>query len=79
MTTKKPPEFTADDEQKAMLGFHCEDTVRDAYLAHYDNPEFCGRIDAVPMDRFRKEVRTTRGNPRMLKALLIFLDVDPHP
>ena len=72
VTTKAPPAFTADDEQKAMLGFHGEDAAREAFLQHYDNPKFCGRIDAVPMDRFRRELRTTRANPRMLKALLVF-------
>ena len=49
-----------------MLGFDCEDHARDAFQ-HYDPPKFIGRIDAVPMDRFRREVRTTRAEPRLLK------------
>lgn len=71
VTTKAPPDFAADDEQKAMLGFNSLEQAREAYLAHYDDPRFLGRIVEMPVERFKREVLTTRANPRMLKGMIL--------
>ncbi len=69
VTTMAPPTFAKVDEQKAMLGFPTEAAARAAYLAHYDNPRFLGKITAMPMERFKRELGTTRDRPRLLKAI----------
>ena len=71
VTTMAPPAFTQVDEQKAMLGFPTEAAARAAFLAHYDNPAFLGKITAMPMERFKAELATTRARPRMLKAMVL--------
>ena len=68
VTTMAPPQFTRRDEQKAMLGFASEGEARAAYLAHYDNPRFLGRVDAMPMEEFKRQLATTRDRPRLLRA-----------
>lgn len=69
VTTKAPPAFEADDEQKALLGFPSEAAARAAFLGMYSDKRFLGAIRAMPMERFKREVLTTRERPRMLKAL----------
>lgn len=73
ITTKKPPDFTQDDEQKAMLGFPSEKAARDCFSQHYDDPRFLGDMVEMPMDEFRAKVMTTRQNPRLLKGMVLFL------
>lgn len=70
VTTMAPPAFTAEDEQKAMLGFNSEEEARAAYLAHYDNPRFFGGIQAMPMDEFKAKVLATTDGDGMVKAIL---------
>jgi hypothetical protein len=72
VTTKAPPDFTSDDEQKAMLGFNSLEQAREAYLAHYDDPRFLGSITEKTVEGFRREVMTTRKDSRMLKSLVLF-------
>ena len=69
VTTKAPPDFKVDDEQKALIGFPSKAAARSAFLAMYDDRRFLGQLTAMPIQRFRDEVRTTRAAPRMLKAL----------
>jgi hypothetical protein len=78
ITTMAPPDFTVEDEQKAMLGFNSEQEATDAYLAHYDDPRFLGTVTEMPMERFKREVLTTREDPRMIKALVLLLKADDH-
>lgn len=73
VTTKAPPDFQKDDEQKALLGFGSEEEAREAFAAMYDNPGFFGSMRAMPMDEFKRQVRTTREEPRLLKGLVFFL------
>lgn len=73
ITTKRPPDFTEDDEQKAMLGFPTEKAARDAFALHYDDPRFFGGLVEIPMDEFKAKVMTTRQDPRLLKARVLFL------
>lgn len=70
VTTKRPPDFKAVDEQKAMLGFPHEDAARAAFLQHYDDPRFLGSIKPMPMEQFRRELRTSRERPRLIKSLI---------
>lgn len=70
ITTMTPPAFSKVDEQKALLGFPSEAAARAAFLGMYDNPRFLGSLRPVPLERFKRDVLTTRENPRMLKALL---------
>lgn len=72
VTTMCPPDFTRPDEQKAMLGFGSKGAARSAYLAHYDDPRFCGPIQAMPMAEFKAKVRATgTGGNGLVKALPI--------
>lgn len=77
VNTMAPPNFTKPDEQKVMLGFNSEEAARRAFLLHYDNPRFLGSITAMPLERFKRELRTTRERPRMLKALVLFFRPAP--
>jgi hypothetical protein len=79
VTTKKPPEFVEDDEQKAMLGFDHEDHAREAFHEHYDDKRHLGSITAMPMPEFRKKVIGTRKAPVMLKAAVLFFKPQGHP
>lgn len=73
VTTKAPPDFTKDDEQKALLGFPSEDAAREAFFGMYDNPKFFGELRAMPMDEFKRKVRLTRKEPEMIKGLVLLL------
>ncbi|WP_431860175.1 hypothetical protein [Azospirillum sp.] len=72
ITTMAPPEFTATDEQKALLGFNSEDEARAAFHGMYDDARFLGSVQAMPMEEFKAKVRTTRAHPRLLKARVLF-------
>lgn len=71
ITTKAPPAFKKDDEQKAMIGFNSEDEARAAFKGMYDDPRFCGAVVEMPMDEFKRKVRTTRQDPKMLKGIVL--------
>lgn len=66
VTTMAPPEFTAVDEQKALLGFSSEEEAKAAFLGMYDDPRFLGALRAVPVEEFKRQVQTTRESPRLL-------------
>ena len=57
--TRKPPEFKARDEEKAMLGFKTEKHAREAFASAYDNPGFLGRMVPMPMEDFKARLRAT--------------------
>ena len=50
---KKAPLFIEYDEDKCMLGWHSADAAKEAYLAHYDDPRFFGRMTSIPFDQFK--------------------------
>ena len=54
--TAAPPDFRNRDEEKAMLGFASLAEAHRAFLQAYDNPKFCRRIEALPMDEFKSRV-----------------------
>jgi len=49
------------DEQKVMLGFNSATEAQDAYLAHYDDSRFFGRMIELTMDAFKDRLSTQRG------------------
>jgi hypothetical protein len=78
VTTKGAPDFTEDDEQKAMIGFNSEDEAMTAFAGMYDDPRFRGAVVAMPMAEFKAKVRTTREDPRMLKGMMLLLKAQDH-
>lgn len=72
VTTMAPPAFTATDEQKALLGFNSEEEARTAFAGMYDDPRFFGSVAEMPVAEFKRQVLTTRENPRLLKARVLF-------
>lgn len=63
---RKGPDFKVYDEDKCMLGFRSAREALAVFRKHYDNPGFFGGMDAIPMERFKELVGTTRENPRKL-------------
>jgi len=47
------PEFVEHDEDKVMLGFDSEDEAKEAYLHHFNKPDFYGGMTAMKMDDFK--------------------------
>jgi hypothetical protein len=77
ITTKAPPDFVKDDEQKCMLGFADEVSAVAAFLHHFDDPRFFGGVLAMPMDEFRRKVLAADGE--MIKARPMILFFNPAP
>ena len=46
------------DEEKCILGVGTTAEARELYLAHYDDPRFCGSIKELSMDRFKQRLAT---------------------
>lgn len=68
--TKKAPDFTADDEEKCMLGFDSLEAAKAAFLAHYDDPRFVAKITEMPFADFEKKVKATfDGRSKKVAAL----------
>lgn len=72
VTAMCPPTFTRADEQKAMLGFNSIEEARAAYLAHYDDPRFCGPVQAMPMAEFKRKVLAAAETGGLVKAIVVF-------
>jgi phage-related protein (TIGR01555 family) len=53
--------FTSWDEDKAMLGFDSANHARDAYLRQYDDERFFGAMSQMPLDAFKRRVKTRIG------------------
>lgn len=64
------PETGKFDEQKVMLGFDSEDAARDAYLAHYDDQKFLGKIISMSFEEFKMKIEEAKPKkkPVILKA-----------
>jgi len=39
-----------------MLGFGSEEEAKEAYLKHYDSPDFFGGITTISMDDFKEAI-----------------------
>jgi hypothetical protein len=42
------------DEHKCMLGFDSKEDAKDAYLKHYDRPDFLGSVTEMTIERFKR-------------------------
>lgn len=73
ITQMAPPDFREVDEQKVMLGYLTPEAAKAAYLAHYDNPRFFGRMKPMPMDEFKRKARATFEKPTLIKGALLFI------
>lgn len=62
------PDTKKFDEDKVMLGFNSADAAKEAYLQHYDSPDFFGSMSVIPMDKFKEKVLATRNNPKKIAA-----------
>lgn len=67
------PENGKYDEDKVMLGFDSLDYARAAYLAHYDDQDFLGKITAMNFEEFKKKAFATKNKPGMIKSFGLLL------
>ena len=49
------------DEDKVMLGFGTADEAKEAYLKHYNDPNFFGSMDEWQIDNFIEKVHRNKG------------------
>lgn len=70
---QEDPENGKFDEDKVMLGFDTLDYARAAYLAHYDDQKFLGKITAMNFEEFKKKVFDTKRKPGMIKSFGLLL------
>jgi len=68
ITTRVPPDFVRNDEQKCMLGFPTAEAAKQAFLAQYTDPRHFGTMHTLPFDQFKRVVLGTRGNARWVRA-----------
>lgn len=64
----KAPSFKEFDEDKCMLGFDSAAEAKEAYLKHFDRPDFFGSMTTMTVDEFRQKLITKKA--QMLKAEL---------
>lgn len=62
--TNKAPDFKERDEEKCMLGFDSMSDAKEAFLKHYNKPEFFHKITAMPFAKFEKRVFETYDGTR---------------
>lgn len=66
----KAPHFIHYDEDKAMLGFESPEEAKAAYLKHYNEPRYFGKMSTVPMEQFKEKVLDPANHRQMIKAML---------
>ena len=64
----RSPDFTTFDEQKVMLGFDDADEAKKAYLLHFDNEKFFGKMKAMPFAEFARKVLSTSQSKPLVKS-----------
>ena len=69
---RKAGDWKVFDEDKAMLGFPNKEAAVRAYLAHYDDKRFLGPVTTMPFDAFKAKALATKGDPGMIKSLVLF-------
>jgi|ERR1019366_8558275 hypothetical protein len=87
VTTKKSPDFKDIDEQKVMLGFPSATAAKQAFLKNYSDSRFFGKMQALPMETFKKKVVSERqieanvGEPGVYDGGYAHIDPVPtfHP
>lgn len=62
-----PPDFGTWDEDKVMLGWPDANAAQAAYLAHYNDPRFLGRMTQLPLATFRAKLKA-RKSTGMIRA-----------
>lgn len=63
---KRPPTFSAYDEDKVLLGFGSAAEAKKVFLSHYDDERFFGGMDAIPMEQFKRQVLRSKKEPQKL-------------
>jgi hypothetical protein len=72
ITTRKPPAFTEDDEQKCMIGWPSLEAARAAFVQHYSNePRFIGQIESLRWDDFKAALAATRHGARRIRGRVV--------
>lgn len=66
---RKYGDWSAFDEDKAMIGWASQQEAEQAYLQHYDDPRFLGPVTAMPVAEFVAKVRATKEKAAMIKAI----------
>jgi hypothetical protein len=56
---RKLPDFKKYDEDKVMLGFNSAKAAKQAFMKHYNKPDFYGGMDVLPMKEFKSKVLAT--------------------
>lgn len=69
---RKVNDWTKYDEDKAMIGFACEEDAIRAFLLCYDDERFLGPITAMPVAEFISKVKATAKKPTMIKGLYLW-------
>lgn len=69
---RKVGDWSAYDEDKAMLGFDSQEDARQAFLRNYDDERFLGPITAMSVAQFVAKVRATKARPSMIKGFLLW-------
>lgn len=70
---RKAGDWSAYDEDKAMLCFDSQADAERAYLLHYNDERFLGPITIMPIDKFKEKVLATRDKPAMIKSTWVDL------
>lgn len=70
---RKVGDWSAYDEDKAMLGFDSLEDAKLAFLRCYDDPRFLGPVTTLPADLFVAKAQATREAPAMLKSRILFM------
>lgn len=70
----KRPKFETLDEQKVMLGFDSAAEAKRAYLAHFNDARFFGKMKAMPIGQFRSKVLGTSESAPLVRSGVISLD-----
>ena len=56
ITQMKAPSFKEVDEQKCMLGFSSGKEAKAAYIRHYNNPKFFGKMKTMAIEEFKSKL-----------------------
>jgi len=58
---QKTPHNDRYDEDKALIGFNSRKAAKEAYLSHYDSPDFFHSMREIPMDAFIALLKHHKG------------------
>lgn len=75
ITQMKKPDFDEVDEQKVMLGFTSAKAAKRAYLAHYNDPRFFGRMKAMSIEAFKRKVFAKENHGELVRSIPSIYDL----